>query len=286
MLSLTMLKGLPASWKSKWAKEEVSKNPNGIIRINNDDLRSMMNGGYLNRNMECVVENIRYEAIDKALYKWLHVIVDNTNLSPILEEKYREIAKERKAQFIIKEFIDDVEVCIERDRKRESSVGEKVIRDMSEKYNWWKVEPKFAPIIQDNYLPKVFIFDIDGTVARMNGRSPYDYSRVEEDLPIENVVSLFNILAKDNDIIFVSGRETSCVIPTCKWLEDNGMSSYIGIRMRKEGDRRSDDIVKREIAESIAQDYYIAWVFDDRDRVVKMWRESWIQCYQCNYWPF
>lgn len=47
------------------------------------------------------------------------------------------------------------------------------------------------------------------------------------------------------------------------------------IFMRKEGDTRSDDIVKYEILkDKIVPRYYVEAVFDDRNRVVDMWRTA------------
>jgi hypothetical protein len=46
--------------------------------------------------------------------------------------------------------------------------------------------------------------------------------------------------------------------------------------MRKEGDYRSDDIIKKELLDEIVADFGKVpnIVFDDRPRVVKMWREN------------
>jgi hypothetical protein len=50
--------------------------------------------------------------------------------------------------------------------------------------------------------------------------------------------------------------------------------------MRKTGDTRNDTIVKREILDELIKKYCIKFVLDDRDRVVKMFRESWIKVLQ------
>ena len=81
-----------------------------------------------------------------------------------------------------------------------------------------------------------------------------------------------NLIASGYDIIIVSGREASCIKETTKWLFDNGIY-YNKIYMREEGDKRCDSIVKREIAERhILPAYNVRGVFDDRQRVVDMWR--------------
>jgi adenylate cyclase class IV len=51
--------------------------------------------------------------------------------------------------------------------------------------------------------------------------------------------------------------------------------------MRKTGDNRPDNIVKKEIFDSnIKNNYYIEFVLDDRNKVVKMWRELGLTCLQ------
>lgn len=44
--------------------------------------------------------------------------------------------------------------------------------------------------------------------------------------------------------------------------------------MRKEKDYRGDEIIKEELfKENIENNYYCVAVFDDRNRVIKKWRE-------------
>ena len=57
--------------------------------------------------------------------------------------------------------------------------------------------------------------------------------------------------------------------------------------MREEKDHRPDDIVKEEIYHKYIEDKYnIVCVFDDRDKVVKMWREQGLLCNQVYYGNF
>ena len=139
----------------------------------------------------------------------------------------------------------------------------------------------FTPIQQDRSLPSAYIFDIDGTVALRNGRSPYDYTRVSEDLPNKPVIKILKQLQYNwYKIIFVSWRPNSCEQDTFEWLCDNIDISYIELYMRKTWDKRPDTEVKREILEQLTKKYYIEWVFEDRTRCVQMYRESGITCFQ------
>ena len=52
MKKIILTRGIPASGKSTWAKQEVLKDPEHSIRINRDDLRNMSgNIGFLQENL-------------------------------------------------------------------------------------------------------------------------------------------------------------------------------------------------------------------------------------------
>lgn len=272
-----MLKGLPASGKSTWAKAEVERLNKKTVRVNKDDLRAMMDG--FDKVNEYIVLSLRDRLIFDALSKGKSVIVDDTNLNIKHETDIREIAEWMGAHFIIKEFNTDVNECIKRDALRLNLVGAKVIREMSERYQFGIPKPEFEPVVQNVNLPWAIIVDIDGTVAHMNGRSPYDYSKVDTDTYDKSIVFLVQMLAKDCEIVFVSWRNAECRIETLNWLR-KWVLQDITLYMRKDGDDRNDAIVKREILEKLIKEYYIVAALDDRNRVVKMWRESGIKCLQ------
>jgi acid phosphatase class B len=139
----------------------------------------------------------------------------------------------------------------------------------------------FTPIQQDRSLPSAYIFDIDWTVALMNGRTPYEYDRVSEDLlntHISNI--LISLYDTGYRIIFATGRPWSCVDDTTQWLSDKLCLKNSMLFMRKTWDKRPDTEVKREILEQLTKEYYIEWVFEDRTRCVQMYRESGMTCFQ------
>ena len=132
------------------------------------------------------------------------------------------------------------------------------------------------------------VFDIDGTLANIEHRLDYVRSKPKNwkafDAGIPNdkvnrfVAEAFHSLkAAGNEIIFASGRNERSRDATMKWLQDNRFWNYTAkLYMRKADDFRSDDIVKREILDDIIADYGRKpdMVFDDRPRVVRMWREE------------
>lgn len=134
----------------------------------------------------------------------------------------------------------------------------------------------------------VWIFDLDGTLALMNGRDPFDWDRVGEDLPNIPVVKIARMLIRARQPLqaeplgFLSGRPEQCRRQTELWLLHHLVIPEVKhLWMRPDGDFRPDEIVKREIYErDIAPHHVIEGVFDDRNKVVKMWRELGLTCFQ------
>lgn len=274
-MKVLLLRGLPASGKSTYAKELVSKNHNWV-RVNKDDLRAMMNNGEFSGKLEKQVIRTEREIVENALKIGKNVVVDDTNFNPIHEEYFRQLAKTYKAEFEIKFFDTPLEICMVRDNKRPNGVGETVIRRMYNQY--LKSEP--AVYEHNRSLPTAIICDIDGTLAHMEDRSPYDWSRVYQDEVDPIIKKLLDTIKYKYLIILTSGRDEVCREETNKWLRENDVP-YGMLLMRPEGDIRKDSIVKRELFERYIRDYYnIEFVLDDRNQVVEMWRSLGLKCLQ------
>lgn len=81
------------------------------------------------------------------------------------------------------------------------------------------------------------------------------------------------------EIIYLTGRPDNYRAQTEAWLSAHGQLSPLF--MRKAGDHRTDDVVKKEIYErEIAPFYAIAFALEDRSRVVALWRSLGIPCFQ------
>ena len=132
-------------------------------------------------------------------------------------------------------------------------------------------------LIASETKPHAIIVDIDGTVARKGDRDIYDYSKVLLDTPIMPIVRLVQEIGENREVIFVSGREGVCYSVTSLWLQKNlGFASAdaFELYMRPVGDFREDSVVKKEIYRTfIEDDFVIDYVIDDRNSVVKMWRD-------------
>lgn len=271
------LRGLQASGKSTFAKELLDKYPNVYIRVNKDDLRNAYFKNNYSKDNERFILQVEEQIIRNVVALGRFVIWDNTHFAPFHTERKEKLEQELGIKFEVKDFIIPLEEAIMRDKLRPNPVGEKVIRETYKRYlNSDNFETRYPKYVEwDIRLPSAFIFDMDGTLAwNTTNRSWYDYSRVIEDSPNAPVCSLYELLSSRFEIIVVSGREDSCREMTLEWFRKNGLWTPNLIFMRKIGDSRKDDIIKKEIYEEhIKGKFNIRGVFDDRLSVCKMWHE-------------
>lgn len=140
-------------------------------------------------------------------------------------------------------------------------------------------------------LKDAIIVDIDGTIANINHRRKYVESKPKDwdkffslmykDKPNETVIDIIKKYKRTGEkIILCTGRMSMYEVETDNWLKKMGVH-YDELFMRENGDFRADDIVKKEIYQNVIEDYYnVVLVLDDRNRVVKMWRELGLTCFQ------
>jgi len=150
----------------------------------------------------------------------------------------------------------------------------------------------------------LYIFDIDGTVAnlahrlhyinpptdtshtRYNGFEPNwekFFTDVAWDDPILPTIQTLEIIQENAEIRFFTGRDETTREDTLWWIDTFiDLIEPPHIIMREHDDTRSDVIVKREMYEAML-DYdkkRLVAIFEDRRKVVDMWRELGIMCYQ------
>ena len=136
-----------------------------------------------------------------------------------------------------------------------------------------------------------FIFDIDGTVADNKHRAIHLEGRpkrwdlynatMADDPPINHIVEVAkSIKSAGGTIVFCTGREEPFREITQAWL-NNVMPFFEGLYMRAEKDYRPDEIVKLELLNRIKADgFNPLMAFEDRNKVVAMWRSNGVPCAQ------
>ena len=136
------------------------------------------------------------------------------------------------------------------------------------------------PYVPPKSGPRAIIVDIDGTLALMGDRSPYDLSRVGQDGVNHPVRQVVWMASERWNVILCSGREESAREATEAWLDACDIP-FDALLMRPTGDRRQDAVVKAELFDQhIRHQYNVQFVLDDRDQVVKMWRSLGLTCFQ------
>ena len=303
---IIVLQGPPACGKSTKAKALLNQyGVDKAVIVCRDSIREAC-GEYWVTSREDYITDLEVFAVKNALARDLIPIIDATNLNPKTIAKWKKIAEEYKADIEWIEVVVPYSEALKRDSNpgRTRPVGKKVLRSFYTRY----YPDLIAPMTDERLMveftankPKAIIVDIDGTIALRDNRSPFDYNKAYSDKADHRMAHLLKSLIRDCEykVIFVTGREDigDCRRITTSWLNDNiypvqGHNGFVPVSnwellMRTEGDNRSDDIVKKEIYEKrIAPQYDVVIVFDDRDKVVKMWRDLGLLCGQVYYGDF
>lgn len=147
----------------------------------------------------------------------------------------------------------------------------------------------------------IAIFDLDGTLALNEHRqhfleeTPKNWKAFNEacvdDNPNWPVIKLFDYMRYTGKAYIFSGRSNDVVEETVHWFNKHGIEGITRetLRMRESGDFRDDRIVKKEMFNDLLDDLSRNYVydltedfiiFDDRQKVVDMWREMGLVCCQ------
>ena len=141
------------------------------------------------------------------------------------------------------------------------------------------------------------IFDLDGTLALIDDRRAlatkpngkinwgifFDPANIALDLPNPAVISMAKLLKSAGYKIFIfSGRGSATRNATQDWLAKYGVE-YDELVMRPVADYTPDNDLKKAWLDEFFpgnQKDRILCIYDDRDQVVKMWRENGLTCMQ------
>ncbi len=284
-----IMKWLPGSGKSTYVMN---------ININWDYCAISMDTIRLFIKKEKNVKKKQSEMIAELASNWLDIIIDNTHCNPKTMEKIKNECKwlwyEIEVKDMREEFKDDYEylrICLERNALRElpKRVPDSVIHEMFlYEYN-----------ISNAWVHKIYLFDIDWTIADWTHRQHYVehenqrdknrpkyFSLMGKDTPISATIDILNSLklfSPFNKIIILTWRPNTYYDETKKWLDENQIT-YDHILMRKSWDSRRDDIIKEDIYNRCLkkEKQHIIWVFDDRKQVKEMWVRNWVFVFDVN----
>lgn len=304
---IIMFVGLPASGKSTEARSRMSDG--SVMRVNRDDIRAMLFSRWKGKK-EQVVTDCQKAAVRSAVCAGYSVVIDDTNLNPGTQAGWKTLADELGVVLVQESFDTPVSECVARDflRSGRARVGRAVIENMALRYGRLPKVPDGMPVV---------IFDVDGTLADCLHRKTYlnvcktcneteefhrdeainncevfipgkknhkiFYAKTSDDTPIDIVIRWAQSThANGYYNLVVSGRPTDLAgNSTEAWL-NNHKVPYQHLFMRAGGDFRDDTIIKKEILDRILNwipKEQLLFAVDDRPRVVRMWKENGIKCY-------
>ena len=139
----------------------------------------------------------------------------------------------------------------------------------------------------------IVAFDLDGTLADITHRLhhleshpqkgknwPEFFRACVDDKPVWPLIEvLWGMESQSHTIEIWSGRSDIVRDETEEWLKRYAIK-YSKLRMRKDGDYRPDDVLKAEWLEALPESQRPTLAFDDRQRIVDMWRGHGIICAQ------
>ena len=144
-------------------------------------------------------------------------------------------------------------------------------------------------------MKKTVIFDLDGTLAlidkrralaakangKINWKTFFAPENIQLDEPNVPVIEMAKVLkAQGHSVVIFSGRDSISKTETIAWLNQFCVPFDV-LKMRPEGSFTPDDVLKQDWLDQlfpVKSD--VLCIFDDRDKVVKMWRSNGIACFQ------
>lgn len=135
----------------------------------------------------------------------------------------------------------------------------------------------------------IAVFDLDGTICDNDHRKHLAETKqwdafnaaCVDDLPRKAEYLLARAMDKAGHVIvYCTGRDAARRKETTQWLMVHGLPAG-DVLMRATGDHRDDAVVKLELLKAYCDLAEVAFVVEDRDRVVAMWRAQGVTCFQC-----
>lgn len=138
MPKIVLCRGIRGSGKSTWAKQWVLEDPEHRVRFNNDEIRNML-GKYWVPSREHLVTDIKKDFMVSAMEFGYDIVIDNMNLNPKEVKYYKDLVDSTLGyvncySLEFQDFFIPLEVCIERDSKRENPIGKEIIEATYQRY--------------------------------------------------------------------------------------------------------------------------------------------------------
>jgi predicted kinase len=294
--------GVSASGKSTWTESFIKSNL-GFIEINRDNIRKEVykektgetfSWASWKPKWEKEVTEIQDAQIASAIRSQTSIIISDTNLNIKKLRAKIEMFESNGYDVDLLPFPISFDEAVQRDADRLNGVGAFVIRKQWKDWVEFSNNTELLPyhieptgvFPQHHHSPtktNCLVFDIDGTIAHMNNRSPFDWSEVSNDTPDSIMSFLISswLIQNSNRVVFLSGRDSVCRKETMAWISKHFNNVRFGVAspnaillMRPEGSMEKDTSVKKDLfLRYVDPVYNVLAVFDDRPSVVRMWHD-------------
>lgn len=299
---IVVTRGLPGSGKSTWADNTIKVLKN-CVKVERDEMRLLhfQKLGKLEQEQEEQVTRTQEALVRAYLASGVNPFISDTHLPDRSVKKWLKLGHELGVPVVIQDFrhvpLDEVlKNNAARNQYSGKQVPEEVIRDMHKRFIKGRdltkeitytppAELEIQPYVKPAFGKPAVIFDIDGTLAVLGDRSPYDGAKVYLDTVNKDVhAALNNAELAGYFIIIVSGRDELYRELTQKWLADNSIYfDFLYMRPTEPGPKREDSIIKYELFNKHIRDTFdIQGVYDDRQRVLRMWRKLGLTTFHVN----
>lgn len=144
-------------------------------------------------------------------------------------------------------------------------------------------------------MRKVLVVDLDGTLCDCGHREHWAragewdnfHSELSNDKPneaVREVLYAWDAMGQDHEVIAITGRNERYSLMTEEWLEKNLIPLDV-VLMRPDNNFQSDSELKPALLsewlerEGLLQEN-VAFILEDRDKVVEAWRNFGYKCWQ------
>ena len=144
-------------------------------------------------------------------------------------------------------------------------------------------------------MKNTVIFDLDGTLAdidkriklarKPDGKMDFDIfhetDNIHLDVPKEPVVRMAELFADDGfQIVIFTGRPDTTESVTRQWLAKHGIPYHLLVMRDNERYFKPDELLKKQMLDDLVDIDDVFCVVEDRQKVVDMWREIGLTCFQ------
>lgn len=279
--------------------------------LSSDDFRKLVSGDAADQSATPAAFSLLGHALDERMKRRRLTVVDATNLSRRERRRLLGVAEKHQVPAVAVVFDLPLDVCQQRATDRlervvprdviarqhatmhrhlegidDEGFDDTVVLSSVEDMDTATVERvaggRRAVSRAADGLPPAAIIDLDGTLTSASWREHHLQGRSKDwagffagmgrDAPVAGLVDLTGWIAHHAAVVLLTGRPDDHEPVVRRWLADHCVP-YDRLLMRPSGDRRPDTVMKRErYHRDIAPRFDVRIVFDDRPRVIEMWR--------------